>query len=106
MLADQARCFRVIGMFIGLAAVSAGAADSPTTSQPTQPPTPVAVSPPLDETQVTLRLNPVQGRATVIAIEGATLTLVTAAHVLSSEAVGRTILIRQQQGRLSGRGRW
>jgi hypothetical protein len=83
--------------------VSAGAADSPTT--PTSPPAtaPAAVSAPIVETQLTLRLNPVQGRGTVIAIDDATLTIVTAAHVLSSEAVGRTIHLQQQQGRLSGR---
>jgi hypothetical protein len=103
MMADRTHCFRMIGMFLGLAGVSARAADSPTTSTSPPEPAPAAVSAPIVETQLTLRLNPVQGRATVIAIDDATLTLVTAAHVLSSEAVGRTILLQRQEGRLSGR---
>jgi hypothetical protein len=49
--------------------------------------------PPIATTQLTLQLVPVQARATVIAIASETLTILTAAHFLSPEDVGRTIQI-------------
>jgi hypothetical protein len=52
-----------------------------------------AAAPQIPQTQLTLRLNPLQGRATVVAIAEQTLTIVTAAHFLSSEDAGRTIQI-------------
>jgi hypothetical protein len=94
MMTPWMKCLPVVGLLIGVVGVVAHAADPP----PADVPSPIA------ETQVTLRLNPILGRATVIAIADSTLTIVTAAHVLSSEAVGRTILIQQPpQGRLAGR---
>ena len=59
-------------------------------------------APEIPQTQLTLRLNPLQGRATVVAIAEQTLTIVTAAHFLSPEDAGRTILI-QGEGALRGR---
>jgi hypothetical protein len=60
------------------------------------------VSPPIPQTQLTLRLDPLQGRATVVAIAGQTLTIVTAAHFLAPEDAGRAIQI---QGDAPLRGR-
>jgi hypothetical protein len=57
---------------------------------------------PISQTQLTLRLDPLQGRGTVIAIADDTLTILTAAHFLSSEDVGRTIQIKGE-GPLRGR---
>ena len=64
---------------------------------------PDKVRPPqIIETQLTLRLVPMQGRATVIAIADETLTILTAAHFLAPEDVGRTIQV-QQEAPLRGR---
>jgi hypothetical protein len=60
------------------------------------------VSSRIAETQLTLRLGPVQGRATVIAIDDDTLTVLTAAHFLAPEDAGKTIQI-QGPGDLRGR---
>jgi hypothetical protein len=87
------RDYRIVGVLLWVVGVSAPAAE----------PAPKPGPAPIAETQLTLRLNPVQGRATVIGIADETLTVVTAAHVLSAGDVGRTILLIQQQGRLSGR---
>jgi hypothetical protein len=54
------------------------------------------------ETQLTLRLNPMQGRATVIEISDQTLTIVTAAHFLAADDVGKPIQIHHD-GNLTGR---
>lgn len=58
---------------------------------------------PIVATQLTLRLAPVEGRATVIAIADDTLTVVTAAHFLTAEGVGKAIVIEQHKGHLIGR---
>ena len=61
------------------------------------------VDPPrIVETQLTLRLAQVQGRATAIAIAGDTLTTVTAAHFISDEDVGKTIFVQWQEVRFNG----
>jgi hypothetical protein len=52
---------------------------------------------------LTLKLAPVQGRATVIAIAEDALTAMTAAHFISDEDVERTILIQWQEVPFSGR---
>lgn len=62
--------------------------------------------PPLDisATQLTLRLGPIQGRATVIGVAGDTLTVLTAAHFLTGDnATGKTVVIRRPGGDLCGR---
>jgi hypothetical protein len=46
------------------------------------------------QTQLTLRVYPVQGRATVIGIADETLTILTAAHFLSSDDVGKPVQIQ------------
>jgi hypothetical protein len=61
-----------------------------------------AAPPQIPQTQLTLRLDPLQGRATVVTIAEQTLTIVTAAHFLSPEDAGRTIQI-QGEGPLRGR---
>jgi hypothetical protein len=64
-----------------------------------------AVKPPpsrIANSQLTLRLDPVQGRATVIDIAEPMLTVLTAAHFLSGEDVGKTIRIIRE-GYLKGR---
>ena len=66
--------------------------------EPPEKPGPVAIS----QTQLTLRLDPLQGRATVIAIAEQTLTIMTAAHFLGPEDVGQPIRI-QGEGLLRGR---
>jgi hypothetical protein len=58
---------------------------------------------PIADTQVTLRIIPLQGRATVIAIDGPALTVVTAAHVLTPDDLGRFIHLRHRDRPLSGR---
>jgi hypothetical protein len=66
------------------------------TDEPEQPPA-------IAETQLTLRLDPMQGRATVMDIDEETLTVLTAAHFLGPEDVGRTIRIEKSvwlRGRL------
>jgi hypothetical protein len=66
-------------------------------ADPPEPP------PALAETQLTLRLDPLQGRATVIAKTDETLTVLTAAHFLAPGDVGRTIAIAKSvwlRGRL------
>jgi hypothetical protein len=52
---------------------------------------------------VTLRVGPTQGRATVVLIDGATLTVVTAAHFLAPGDVGRGLVVRHQGHTLKGR---
>jgi hypothetical protein len=52
-------------------------------------------APAIADTQLTLQLNPYQGRATVIAIARETLIVLTAAHFLAPEDVGRTIRIEK-----------
>src|SRR4051794_10847930 len=59
--------------------------------------------PGIAETQVTLRLGPLQGQATAISISERTLTVLTAAHLLSAADVGRAVLIRRPEGELRGR---
>lgn len=54
------------------------------------------------ETQVTLRHGRVQGRATVIGKDQATLTVETAAHFLAQDDVGKTILVLRREGHLIG----
>jgi hypothetical protein len=76
-----------------IAAPGLRAADA---DRPEQPPA-------IAQTQLTLRLDPMQGRATVIAIGDETLTVLTAAHFLAPEDVGRTIRIERSvwlRGRL------
>jgi hypothetical protein len=63
--------------------------------QPEKPPAIAA-------TQLTLRLVPLQARATVIAIAEETLTVLTAAHFLGPEDVGRNIQV-EKGGVLRGR---
>jgi hypothetical protein len=85
------RIIALIGLLLGIASVAALAADGPE-----QPPV-------IAETQLTLRLDPMQGRATVIDIAEETLTVLTAAHFLGPEDVGRTIRIEKSvwlRGRL------
>jgi len=65
-------------------------------------PVPAAPSTAIAETQLTLRLDPFRGRGTVVSISDETLTVVTAAHVVDAEDVGKTVLISQQR-RLRGR---
>jgi hypothetical protein len=56
----------------------------------------------LNETQLTLRLGPTQGRATVLARSDQSLTIMTAAHFLSDEDVGKPILF-ERDGWFRGR---
>ena len=83
-------------LFVWLLLAGAGAPG--VAGDPPDKPTPS----PILETQLTLRLNPLQGRATVVAIAEQTLTIVTAAHFLAPEDVGRTIQIKGE-GSLRGR---
>jgi hypothetical protein len=86
------RC-SIIGFLIAAPGLRTLAAD-----RPDQPPA-------IAETQLTLRLDPKQGRATVIAIGEETLTVLTAAHFLAPEDEGRTIRIEKSvwlPGRLLG----
>jgi hypothetical protein len=76
----------------------AGAAAPAVAGDPADKP----ASPQIRETQLTLRLDPLQGRATVVAIVDQTLTIMTAAHFLAPEDVGRTIQIFGE-GTLRGR---
>jgi hypothetical protein len=58
----------------------------------------------ISATQLTLRLGPIQGRATVIGVTGDTLTVLTAAHFLTGDnAAGKTVVIRRPGGDLCGR---
>jgi hypothetical protein len=51
----------------------------------------------IEETQLTLRLDSVQGRATVIAVNDETLTVMTAAHFFPEEdVVGKTIQMKNE----------
>src|SRR4051812_27059930 len=86
---------RIVGVVVFLSGVIAARAQEPVPKPPPAPPS-------INETQLTLRIHPVQGRGTVIAVADGVMTIVTAAHVLAASDVGRPILI-QQQGRLSGR---
>ena len=58
--------------------------------------------PQIVETQLTVRLAQVQGRATAIAIAGDTLTTITAAHFISDEDVGKPIFVQWQEVRFNG----
>jgi hypothetical protein len=72
--------------------------------EPAPPPPPQAPAPPrIEVTQLTLRLEPLQGQATAIAVDPAedTVTIMTAAHFLSPDDVGKTILLAQES-RMSG----
>src|SRR5262245_52632070 len=82
-----ARTLPAVAVFVAL---SAGASDE-------------RVAPQIAETQLTLRLDPLQGQATAISISKRTLTVLTAAHLLSAADVGRAILIRRPEGELKGR---
>ena len=86
------RCAPFVWLLLAGVGAPAGAEDPPEKPTASQIP----------QTQLTLRLNPLQGRATVVAIAEQTLTIVTAAHFLSPVDVGRTILI-QGQVPLAGR---
>lgn len=59
--------------------------------------------PRIAQTQLTLRVGPVQGQATVVRVDGKTLTVVTAAHVLATGDVGKDVLVRQHDRTLKGR---
>jgi hypothetical protein len=64
---------------------------------------PARVAPPITETQLTLQVPPYRGQATVIAISGESLTVLTAAHFLGEDAVGKAIRIPRKEGTLAGR---
>jgi hypothetical protein len=87
------RCSLIVSWLALVAEGAASAAESPLPPEP----------PRIAETQLTLRVNPVQGRATVIRLSEDTLTVVTAAHFLSAEDVGKLVQIQNQfAGRLAG----
>jgi hypothetical protein len=75
-------CF--LGLLLAASVLAAAGAEPPDARGPSS----------IQPTQLTLRLDPMQGRATVIGISEETLTIMTAAHFLAPEDVGRTILIR------------
>lgn len=83
----------LVWLFLSVAAFQTGTAD----------PTPAQTPPRILETQLTLRLGPVQGRGTVIAVADDTLTVITAAHFVSVDAAGKTVLVRRNEGDLIGR---
>jgi hypothetical protein len=91
-MAIKTRLSAFIGLLLAGLGPSAVVADSPVEPAAAQ----------ISQTQLTLRLNPLQGRATVVAIAEQTLTIVTAAHFLAPEDAGRTIEI-QGEGPLRGR---
>ena len=84
--------FVVVGWLVALFGAPVGAADV----------APKAVPPSISATQLTLRLDAVQGQATVIEEADATLTVVTAAHFLTPADVGKTLAIHHQNGNLKG----
>ena len=90
MTHSTARCL-LTGVLL-MALVSAGFAAEPAKPGP----------PRIVETQLTLRLNPMQGRATVIEVEDHTLVIVTAAHFLAADDVGKPIQIHHEAN-LTGR---
>src|SRR4051794_41932751 len=83
---------RLVRTLLAVGVVFAGSAGVPEERGP----------PRIAETQVTLRLDPLQGRATVIAVSDRTLTVLTAAHFLSAADVGKAVLIRRPEGELRG----
>ena len=64
---------------------------------------PRAVTSSISATQLTLRLDSLQGQATVIDEAGTTLTIVTAAHFLGPDDVGKTLSIHHCNGNLKGK---
>jgi hypothetical protein len=93
MMAHGTRSFGVLAVLLGVAGAPARGVDLP--------PDPAGAS--ISDTQLTLQINPVQGRATVIGIDGERLTLVTAAHVLGREDLGRIVSLRHGDHSLRGR---
>jgi hypothetical protein len=86
------RSRRLVRFLLAVAVPSAGAAGTPGT----------AVPPRIAETQVTLRLGPLQGRGTVIAVAGPILTILTSAHFLGRADIGKSILVERPEGALEG----
>ncbi len=82
MVCARRRAACVVLVLSGLAAP--GRADPPAEGQ--DPPA-------IADTQLTLRVGPLQGRATVIAASEDRLRVLTAAHFLSAEDVGKPVLI-------------